>query len=332
MEQKIDFVIPWVNGNDPKWQKERAKYKSETGEDSGVYRYRELVDLKYMFRGIDQFAPWVDKIHLITYGHLPDFLNIDHPKINIVRHEDFIPQEYLPTFSSHPIELNLHRIDNLADQFVYFNDDTFLVGPMEAKDFFDKGIPSDQATLDYITSDKGRIFPHVLLNNLDMLNRNFSKKEVIKKHRSLWFNKKYGVKGNLKNLYFYPLAQFSGIKWHHAPIAYLKSTLEDVWKVEAELLNQSSLNKFRSITDVNQYVFRNWQLVKGKFNPVSMDKIARFYNMPSLEEAFVHDLKNNTFKLICVNDSEDIEDFEALKKRVNQAFENHLPEKSSFEL
>ena len=26
------------------------------------------------------------------------------------KHEDYIPKQYLPTFSSHPIELNMHRI------------------------------------------------------------------------------------------------------------------------------------------------------------------------------------------------------------------------------
>ena len=29
MNNKIDFVITWVDGNDPKWQKEKNKYKPE---------------------------------------------------------------------------------------------------------------------------------------------------------------------------------------------------------------------------------------------------------------------------------------------------------------
>ena len=82
-------------------------------------------NLQYWFRGVGKFAPWVNRIHFITYGHLPPWLNVDHPKINIVRHTDYIPKKYLPTFNSHVIELNIHRIEGLANCFVYFNDDTF---------------------------------------------------------------------------------------------------------------------------------------------------------------------------------------------------------------
>ena len=66
------------------------------------------------------------KVHLLTYGHLPAWLEPDHPKLHIVNHRDFIPEEYLPTFSSHAIELNMHRIPDLAEHFLYFNDDVYL--------------------------------------------------------------------------------------------------------------------------------------------------------------------------------------------------------------
>ncbi|WP_331836427.1 hypothetical protein [Erysipelothrix piscisicarius] len=73
---------------------------------------------------------WVNNVYLITYGHLPDFLNVDHPKLKIINHTDYIPSDYLPTFSSHTIELNMHRIEGLSEHFVYFNDDMFLNQPM----------------------------------------------------------------------------------------------------------------------------------------------------------------------------------------------------------
>ena len=58
-----------------------------------------------------------------------DRLEPDHPKLHIVNHRDFIPEEYLPTFSSHAIELNMHRIPDLAEHFLYFNDDVYLMKP-----------------------------------------------------------------------------------------------------------------------------------------------------------------------------------------------------------
>ena len=126
----IDIVIPWVDGSDPVWQADHAKYRASKSADNHPARYREWGLFRYWFRGIEQNAPWVRKVHLLTYGHLPAWLEPDHPKLHIVNHRDFIPEEYLPTFSSHAIELNMHRIPDLAEHFLYFNDDVFLGRPV----------------------------------------------------------------------------------------------------------------------------------------------------------------------------------------------------------
>ena len=98
MEQPIDFVITWVDGSDPAWNKERMQYSESSKEDNGEERYRDWGLLKYWFRGVEQYAPWVRKIHLVTWGHLPKWLDTCSPRLHIVRHEDYIPREYLPTF------------------------------------------------------------------------------------------------------------------------------------------------------------------------------------------------------------------------------------------
>ena len=130
----IDFIITWVDGNDQVWQEEKAKYSGKTTGDDRAKRYRDWEFLQYWFRGIEQCAPWVNKIHFVTCGHLPLWLNTEHPKLNIVNHKDYIPEQYLPTFSCRPIELNLHRIPGLSDNFVYFNDDMFLFQPVKQEE------------------------------------------------------------------------------------------------------------------------------------------------------------------------------------------------------
>ena len=144
--EKIDFVIIWVDGGDPEWQAEKSKYQSDTeNTDTRSIRYRDWDNLQYWFRAVEKYAPWVNKIHFVTWGHLPSWLDTTNPKLNIVNHKDYIPPEYLPTFSSHTIELNLHRIEGLAEQFVYFNDDMFLNKPVRPDDFFKNGLPCDTA-------------------------------------------------------------------------------------------------------------------------------------------------------------------------------------------
>ena len=146
----IDIVIPWVDGADPVWQQERARFQPSSGADSSAARYRDWDTLRYWFRGIERYAPWVRTIHFITYGHLPAWLNTSNPKLHVVNHRDYIPKEYLPTFSSHTIELNMHRIEGLAEHFLYFNDDVFLNAPTKPEDFFMKGLPADTAVFGII--------------------------------------------------------------------------------------------------------------------------------------------------------------------------------------
>ena len=88
MNDGIGFVITWVDGSDPVWQAERNKYVSEKQKShsdiAGDKRYSDNGLLRYWFRGIEQFTPWVRKICFVTYGHLPEWLNLNHPKLNIV--------------------------------------------------------------------------------------------------------------------------------------------------------------------------------------------------------------------------------------------------------
>src|SRR5690554_3854457 len=111
----IDFVVPWVDDSDPTWQRKLAEYTGRTNQftDSSNKRFRDWDLFKYWFRGVEKFAPWVNKVHLVTCGHYPDWLDINHPKLNFVKHEDYIPKDHLPVFSTHPIEINLHRIEEL---------------------------------------------------------------------------------------------------------------------------------------------------------------------------------------------------------------------------
>ena len=138
MNSKIDFVLPWVDGNDKAWQEEKNKYSGKK-TDSGncPERYRDWEQLKYWFRGVEKYANWVNKIFFVTCGQKPEWLNEKNEKLVLIEHSDYIPKEYLPTFSSHTIELNMNRIPGLSEQFVYFNDDVFIINEVKKNDFFE---------------------------------------------------------------------------------------------------------------------------------------------------------------------------------------------------
>ena len=132
---QIDFVIPWVDGADPQWRRERHRF-SRDPRDMEECRFRDWEILRYWLRAVEAYAPWVHAVHFVTCGQVPPWLNLHHPTLHFVCHRDYIPESYLPTFSSHTIELNFHRIPGLSEHFVYFNDDMLLNAPVEPEDFF----------------------------------------------------------------------------------------------------------------------------------------------------------------------------------------------------
>ncbi|EJD6379134.1 Stealth CR1 domain-containing protein, partial [Providencia rettgeri] len=82
---KIDFVLPWVDPNDTRWQKNKQAYSNQPGlkdENNSVHRFRDLETLKYVLRSIEFNCPWYNKIYLITEGHIPEWLNLDSEKID----------------------------------------------------------------------------------------------------------------------------------------------------------------------------------------------------------------------------------------------------------
>lgn len=327
--KKIDFVIAWVDGNDPAWRAEKAKYRPEAAGDA--VRYRDWENLQYWFRGVEKFAPWVNKIHFVTWGHLPPWLDLSHPKLNIVNHKDYIPEQYLPVFSANPIELNLHRIKGLEEQFVFFNDDMFLIRDMVQEDFFKKGLPRDCCIETALAQDNiGNPFAHILMNDAALANMHYHKKQVIRKHFRKWFHPAYGMMV-LRNVLMLPYREFSSFKYTHLPSAFLKETYNKIWAEEGEVLDRVCHNRFRSAEDVNQYVIKYWQYLEGKYEPQS-PSIGRFYTIGKDDAAILSTIKGQSCKMLCMNDDAGIDDFEKIKTEIQAAFQSILPEKSSFEI
>ena len=242
-ETQIDFVIAWVDGGDPAWQRERDRYGKmgektaveETGEreKSGVacdtrdVRYRDWDCLRFWFRSVEQNAPWVHKLYFVTWGHVPKWLNGNHPKLEIVRHEDYIPGEFLPTFNSHTIELNFHRIPGLSEQFVYFNDDMFLLRQVTHGQFFRDGKPLDMLALQPVVANReDAVMPYIYLNNAMVLARYFDKRENMKQQPGAYWHPGYPLLYFGYNLLERMFPRFTGFYTVHGPSPLLKSTYE----------------------------------------------------------------------------------------------------------
>ena len=51
----IDFVVMWVDCNDPVWQNKKKTYDDGNGESSNE-RYRDWDNLRFWFRSVEKYG------------------------------------------------------------------------------------------------------------------------------------------------------------------------------------------------------------------------------------------------------------------------------------
>lgn len=333
MSQGIDFVITWVDGNDPAWRAEKAKYSPNKDTDDTDMRYRDMELLKYWFRGVEKYAPWVRKIHFITWGHVPEWLDVNHPKLHIVRHEDYIPTKYLPVFNSNVLEIYMNKIEDLSEKFIYFNDDFFLINKVREEHFFKDGKPCDMLAFQPVVANPTNpVMSHLYMNNSLVLCKYFNKRENIKKYPHNYFKIGYPPMYFIYNFLELAFPLFTGFYTVHGPSPYCKQTFDEIWEKENELLTNMSNNRFRSNTDVTPYLFREWQKLSNNFYPTNLHKYFQYFNLSQKDNSkLLNTITKQRKKMICVNDAELGDSFDKVKIELKAAFEQILPEVSSFE-
>ena len=135
---KIDYVFPYVNSNDSYWK--HLYNISLSGKESqfvaGIQRFRDNGLLKYLFRSLEKYLPWVNQVHMIVMcdSQVPDWINRE--KVHLIYHSDFIPKKYLPAFSSNLIETFLPFLPLVEEKFIFGNDDYYHADLYQRNFFF----------------------------------------------------------------------------------------------------------------------------------------------------------------------------------------------------
>jgi len=329
---QVDFVITWLDGDDPQWQRNAMQYlvsgyKKESFENDSC-RFRDWGLLKYWFRAVEENAPWVRMVHVVTNGQVPSFLDTSHPKVNMVFHQDFMPPEHLPTFNSVSIQVNLHRIPGLAEQFVLFDDDMFINRKISPSFYFSRSKPC-YTFIDRRPPEKPPVnaYRQIIRNSMAAVRRHLTPKDAPLFKR---VNLKYGKSSIKTFLYHLSHGQYGQFVDYHVPYPFLKSTFSDVWATEPELLYKTSGSRFRSYSDVNQYIFRYWDLARGNFTPSRQEGRNFTVRTKNLDDC-VNEILEGNYPQICLNDTESMDDFILCRDRIRNAFEKRYPRMSSFE-
>lgn len=276
----IDYVVPFVDGNDIEWQKIHDKYTiKETGELNTVNRFRSWDNFQYVFRCIEQNCKFIDNVYLIVMqeSQLPSWINTKN--VNIVYHKDFIPENYLPCFSSSMIETYMTFIKDVSEYFLYANDDLFVINRTTRKDWFEAGLPKVGMTR-FIQRDD--YFSSLSFRSWQIGTSEFSTNKT--------YRTTHGISG------------------------ILKSVGDHLHSIKKEVI-EKSVSRFRSSTDLNQYMYTDYVFALSNYN---FKKSVSEKYLSVITEKSLDKLRNlNSSQVLCLNDCiKDANEFESIKNKV----------------
>ena len=319
---EIDLVYLWVDGTDPAWVAKKNSYlptdRQIPVEAAGDCRYVQNDELRYSLRSAEMFAPWIRRIHIVTDGQTPAWLDTSNPRVRVVFHRDFIPEEVLPLFNSCAIEYFLARIPGLSEHFLYANDDMFFGAPVEPGFFFD---------------GEGREIVRL-------------KKQRLRRHLDQIYS--YTIY-RMQRLVEERLGKRCDLAPHHNIDAYTKSDFTICWELFGEELERRAGNRFRQKEDLQRCLFHYVALAQGwgvvrtvdrtngtsgwwerwaatlGLRPLSVDSRCIPVDTPDIAAA----MDKYRPKLFCLNDEAraSIED----RRRVRRFLETMFPNRSAFE-
>ena len=311
IQEPIDIVYTWVDGDDTEWLTEKNLYKGVSIKDaSTVNRFKNRDEIKYSLRSLDMFAPWIRNIFIVTYSKdsYPSWLDINNERVHIISHSDiFTDKSHLPTFNSQAIECHLYNIPGLSERFIYSNDDTMFGSRVNKQDFIDrdgklkygygKGMISSWKNPKY-----NGLFFDSWINNSKILDNTFGEdsKRIEIPHQLCIMDKKY-----MKFIY-------------------------DNFPEEIEKTSKSRFRGEDNIAPIGLAIFCALAMDKAKRKDIS-NIVLKLTDSFINTKIQMNKVNNSHPKLLCVNDDTKEPSLE-IENLLNNFFQSYFPLKSSFEL
>jgi len=303
----IDFVFTWVDGSDPAWAAKKDFYMEKepptTKEGISPCRFRNHNELKYALRSINDFAPFVRYIFIVTDDQKPSWLK-NHSKVRLVSHKEiFLEKKDLPSFNSSAIESHVHRIAGLSEKYVYCNDDFFLGRRVSPADFF-----TEDGKIKIFETE--REIPSILTkdqSNDSVMRRAWNTSRSLK-----------SVYGDDKRHFFL----------YHIPYVMRKSLVQKSERMFPRVFEKVSADRFRSANSYRitccliQYV--------GLYSDLAKQCHADYYFFPyqsniACDRAHMKNILEKKPMFFCVQDEEITEIHEDAEQALTQFFETYFP-------
>lgn len=305
----IDVVYTWVDGQDLKWQKkyEAAKKKLDPNfvSSNSSSRYTSRDELKYSLRGLAMYAPWVRRVYIVTDDQKPKWLK-ENDQLRVISHRQiFTKKSALPVFNSHAIEAQIHNIPNLAEHYVYFNDDFSITSHASPSLFFnDAGL--------------AKLFPSRALFGVGGQMSPESIPSIAGNNDATLLARKFGVK---------PAHKFG-----HAPFPQVRSVAKETMKAFPAAFARTSTSRFRDKTNISPITLINhFALIKGramraKYKLSVMD-------ISKWDDDHAHWILHHKPRAMCLNDTVDMTDEQKdiIEPKLHEFLKRMFPFKSPWE-
>ena len=297
MYDKMDFVLPFVTCEDAHWKRDFARYN----EFFDITRYRDFGTLRYLFRGVDKYMPFIDRIVLIVAypSQVPRWVNRE--TVRVITHKEIMPASILPTFNSSVIECHINNIPDLSERFIYANDDMFPVGPLAIEDFFHE---DGKMVINYEQRESAT---NPFLEMCEYVNGLAA-----------------GLAGlNVNHGYLRPDHFFSPM---------LKSVNRSIIKRLGETI-PNSFTRLRHPDNINQYIYQDYYIYANLSvtdrNTYRAKRVS--WNSPYLTDEIVRDLDSREYDIYCINDEFWWQPVEPELDKIKAAFQRLFPTKCRFE-
>ncbi len=305
LRSPVDVVIAWVDGSDPRLSGKRLRYinnlpgkRSDPG--SRPTRFASNNEIRYCLLSILRFAPFVRNIYIVTdeqdpglYDDVKRWFPAKSGSLKIIDHKEIFEgfESFLPTFNSISIGNMIWRIKGLSENFVYFNDDTFLIREIRPEDWFAGNEPVLRGK--WVAAP----YPRILWDDIKILI-----------NRYLAGNSHYVPRASFHlgqwrsaALLGYRLRYFTN---SHTPHTVNRKTVEDFFMANRELLEKNISYRFRH---PGQFTFislsNHLQLLSGN-NNIASPSLAYLqpYNRPEgyTERKLQACADNADIKYLCV--------------------------------
>lgn len=214
--------------------------------------------------------------------------------MKIIEHSEIIPKELLPTFNSNTIELHVHRIPDLAEHFIYINDDMYPLNDLTESDFF---------------TEDGK--PKI---NLRLKTQPVNTYRTFLKNSELFAKKVLGIKDKVGADEFYR----DGHSW--TPM--IKSHMEKLYNFDSTI--KRTCTPFRDKKNLTQQVSTYYEYFSDNLAPRTIQ--TKYWDFR--KEATLDEILAAEYHIVCINDSGLNEDVPLQMENLETWFQKIVPDKS----